>query len=80
MDGSGDEWEIMEGDKVSGCEVMSCGLSGPHMSPVFIPYKHTSMQNKITFMKLRGIRILMMVFLYFFTTTVNTTYGGFYDP
>jgi hypothetical protein len=52
-------------------------LSGAHMSPVFIPYKHTSMQNKITFMKLREIRILMMVFLYFPATTVNTTYGGF---
>jgi hypothetical protein len=68
----------MNGDNVSGCGGDRWWLSGPHMSPVFIPYNHKSMQNKITFMKPREIRILMMVFLHFSTTTVNITYGGFY--
>jgi hypothetical protein len=50
---------------------------GPHMSPVFIPYNPTKMQNKNTFMNLREIRILTMNFSYFSATTVNITYGGF---
>jgi hypothetical protein len=52
-------------------------MCGSHMSPVFTPYKHTTMQNKNTFMNQREIRILMMVFLYFSAATVNITYGGF---
>jgi hypothetical protein len=47
------------------------------MSPVFVPYNHTSMQRKITFMYLWKIRILMMVFLYFSTTTVIIIYQRF---
>jgi hypothetical protein len=72
----------MDGDNVSGCGGDRWWLSGPHMSPIFISYNHTSMQNKITFMKLREIRILMIVFfcIFFSVTMVNITYGGFHAP
>jgi hypothetical protein len=52
-------------------------LSGPHMSPVFLPYTCINMQCKNTFMKLWNMRRWMMVFLYFSASTVNISYEVF---
>jgi hypothetical protein len=70
--------EESEGGGVNWCEVMWLRwVPWVCMSPVFVPYNHTSMQRKINFMYLWKIRILMMVFLYFSATTVIIIYQRF---
>jgi hypothetical protein len=51
---------------------------GPHMSPIFIPYNPTKMQNKKYFYEsMKNKNSNDEFFIYFSTTTINITYGGF---
>jgi hypothetical protein len=51
---------------------------GPHMSPIFIPYNPVKMQNKKYFYEsTKNKNSNDEFFLYFSTTTINITYGGF---